>query len=135
MNEALGQPETARHHQRGVQPRPRVVWMAVLVFIAGNAADLMNWVPWGPNRASGWVHASAAAFWLAAAVLVVATVDLYRLVHSRADDSAGGQLRRSDGPISRRTPAIRAWVRHNHALLGAVGLIVGGVVGHFIWKP
>jgi hypothetical protein len=97
-----------------VEPRPWLIAAAIAVFIAGLIADLIMWWPYG------WVLASGAAFWLAVAVLVVAVGDLVR-PPARTGRPAYAQ-------------SLRVWARKNHAWFGAAGLILGGIIGHVIWR-
>ena len=96
----------------------------------------MGWLKWGPAQSDPnqrlWVYASAAMFWLAAAMLALCIRDLASFLRHGSRPPTQSEL-----PADSKNPGnpIRRWMESYQALAGAIGLIAGALIGHFAWKP
>jgi hypothetical protein len=119
--------------------RTTLVWLLAAVFIAGNLWDWVGGHSWGPVQGTDqaiWVHASAALFWLAVAMFALCLHDLASFLWHRSPPPTIETLPDDDGWWDRvvANPTRRFAARHR-ALIGLGGLLAGGVLGHFLWKP
>ena len=141
------------HRVRVIEERRlhRSITVAVIVVIVatGNIADLLGWVPWGPglitNKDRIWVLLSAGAFWLVVSMFVLCVHDLASVwTHgsqppSRADlmqakREAGMKEDPDAGPLEQLWDAAGDWAERYVGLVGLVGLIIGALLGHMLWR-
>ena len=115
------------------------IWLAVLVFVGGNVAGWVGLLHWGPAQSDSkqllWVHASAAMFWLAAAMLFVSVRDLVSIRRHGSRPPTEEDLPDDTGQFGKPANVIRKWMAKYQALVGAIGLVVGALFAHFVWKP
>ena len=136
---AAPEADPVRTLRRRRSRRTAFVWLLVAVVTAGNLWDWVGGHSWGPLQSTDqgiWVHASALLFWLALAMLALCLRDLVSFL-----------LHWSRPPTIDDLPDERDWwnrtvanpIRHlaadHRAVVGLIGLLGGGVLGHFFWKP
>ncbi len=119
--------------------RTTLVGLLAGVFVAGNLWDWTGLHSWGPVQSTDqgiWVHASAALFWLAVAMFVLCLHDLFSFLWHRSPPPTIESLPDDDGWWDRAVAnPIRRFAARHRALIGLGGLLAGGVLGHFLWKP
>jgi hypothetical protein len=131
--------EAARSVQKRRQRwRLGAVTVAIAVFAVGNALDLLRLHSWGPAANSKqwiWIQASAALFWLALAWFAVSLADLVSILRHGSRPPTVEDLDQDEDPQDRILNPIRRRASMYHPALGLAGLVVGGLFGHFFWKP
>ena len=134
------EPRSATNEELERRRRLRLVatWLAIAVFIAGNAAGLVGWIQWGPLQQNAnerpWILASAFGFWLSSCLLLVLVFDTWLIIRHGATAPSYKDLDEK-GPIRARANSVRRIAEKYRALVGVGGLVVGAVVAHVIWRP
>lgn len=136
---AAGEPAAIQKLRKRRTRRIAFLWLLVAVFIGGNLWDWIGGHSWGPVQSTDqgiWVHASAALFWLTFAMLALCLRDLVSLLRhgSRPPTIEDLPDDRNWWDKAVGNPVRRFATRHR-ALVGLAGLMAGGVLGHFLWKP
>lgn len=135
----MSDPAAIRTLKKRRTRRTAFVWLLAAVFIAGNLWDWIGGHSWGPVQSTDqaiWVHASAALFWLAVAMLSLCLRDLISFVLHRSPPPTINDLPDEPGLWNRLVAnPTRRFATHHRGLIGLAGLFAGGVLGHFAWKP
>jgi hypothetical protein len=136
---AAGEPGAIRTLRKRRTRRVAFLWLLAAVFVGGNLWDWFGGHSWGPVQSTDqaiWVHASAALFWLAVAMLSLCLRDLASFLWHRSRPPTIEDLPEDLDWWNKRVanPARRFAARHR-ALIGVAGLFAGGALGHFLWKP
>lgn len=127
--------------------------LIVVMFVIGNSADIAmaaGWVPnlWGPGLRVAderiWVLLSAGMFWIVFSMSVLCLYDLVSIYGNgsrppKLDDlivarsRAGLTTPEAEGAHQIWDSAGR-WVDKHVALVGLIGMIVGALLGHLLWR-
>ena len=115
------------------------IWILLVVIAGGNLWDLIGGHSWGPAQLTDqavWVHASAALFWLAAGMFVLCIRDLGSIIVHRTRPPTLDDVDAADRWWSRViADPIRRFAHAHAGLVGFIGLMIGAVFAHFLWKP